>query len=210
MFLNQVALAAVAGDLRRLAPAQTRIILLSHGAESTDLLHLIRLRRTLPISGRVRPTAAMALGRVIAAESATRRCVDAVVALSAFDVEIERWIGARRVGWLPRLIEPDPLDWRPHGARLGYVGTLDHGPNLEGLVLALDAMDAQLGPAARVRTWSADPRISARGSRLVSPALIIWAPCSMRNWRRKLRVGTDFCIPSSARRAAAAPSWPRP
>jgi glycosyltransferase involved in cell wall biosynthesis len=77
------------------------------------------------------------LGEAILSECALRSHVDFVCALSPFDVELEHWIGARRVDWLPRMVVAAPLDWRPDGARLGFVGTLDHAPNLEGLVEVL-------------------------------------------------------------------------
>ena len=71
VFLNQVALAAIASEIRGFAPAASRTVLLSHGMESTDLLHLIRARKALPLSGRTRPTADIAIGRTIRAEVAT-------------------------------------------------------------------------------------------------------------------------------------------
>jgi hypothetical protein len=49
-----------------------------------------------------------------------------ICALSSFDVELERWVGARRVAWLPRIVEPDPINWRPVGTRRGFIGTLDY------------------------------------------------------------------------------------
>ena len=151
VFLNQVALAALVPDLRPLLNTGCKIILLSHGLESTDLLHLIRLRRRLPLSGRVRPTPAIALGHSILMESNFRKQIDLVCALSPFDAEIERWVGAARVGWLPRTIEPDPLEWRPIGERLGFLGTLDHAPNLEGLVNVLDSLICRETGSTRIR-----------------------------------------------------------
>jgi glycosyltransferase involved in cell wall biosynthesis len=92
------------------------------------------------LSGIVRPSAAAALGSAILAENRIRNHLDVVCALSPFDVDLERWVGALRVGWLPRIIEPIEFHWRPAGNRLGFVGTLDHGPNLEGLILVLDEL----------------------------------------------------------------------
>jgi hypothetical protein len=140
VFLNQISLASLASQLRPYLPVSCKIVALSHGLESTDLLHLIRLRNRLPLTGRVRPTASTALGQAVLAENAMSRHLDFVFALSPFDVELERWIGASRVGWLPRIVEPNPIDWRPLGTRLGFVGTLDHAPNLEGLVAVLDQL----------------------------------------------------------------------
>jgi hypothetical protein len=98
---------------------------------------------------------------VILMEAASRRHADAVVALSPFDVELEHWIGATHVGWLPRIITGQALDWRPEEARLGWVGTLDHAPNLEGLVHALDAMARLTSETPRVRVVGSHSRIGA-------------------------------------------------
>jgi hypothetical protein len=151
VFLNQVNLAPFARKIRRSLRAGCKIILLSHGLESTDLLHTIRARRRLPLSGRVRPTPALALGNSLLAECAFRVDVDIVCALSPFDVELERWVGAARVGWLPRIITSAALDWRPSGGRLGFIGTLDHAPNLEGLVTVLDKLMERVKGCLRIR-----------------------------------------------------------
>ena len=140
VFLNQVALAPLAPEIRRRISSSCKIVLLSHGLESTDLLHIIRLRRRFPLSGQARPSAAIALGRSILIENASRAHIDLVCTLSPFDAHLEQWVGAARVGWLPRVVKPAPLDWLPLGTRLGFVGTLDHAPNLEGLVEVLERL----------------------------------------------------------------------
>jgi len=66
-----------------------------------------------------------------------------VCALSPSDAHLEQWVGAARVGWLPRIVEPAPLDWLPLGKRLGFVGTLDHAPNLEGLAEVLERLSSR-------------------------------------------------------------------
>jgi Glycosyl transferases group 1 len=146
VFLNQVNLAS---GLRRLARRETvlrKTVLLSHGAEVTDLLHLIRARQTLPLSGRLRPTPRMALHKVLADEISARAGIEAAVCLSPFDADFERWLGVRRVTWIARTVTSAPLDWQPVDARFGFLGTLDHAPNLEGLVQVLDVLDRS-GPA---------------------------------------------------------------
>jgi glycosyltransferase involved in cell wall biosynthesis len=136
-------LAPLAREVRQLSPCHCKIVVLSHGLESTDLLHLIRLRRRFPLSGRVRPTPAIALGQAILCENASRANVDLVCALSPLDAHLEQWIGADHVVWLPRVVEPATLDWQPIGTRLGFVGTLDHAPNLEGLVEVLERLSSR-------------------------------------------------------------------
>jgi len=139
VFLNQTSLATLAPALKLLRP-NVKIILLSHGLESTDLLHSIRLCKSLPISFTPRPFANIVLGEALLKETKLRADIDLVCTLSPQDAAFERWISARSVLWLPRTVTPAPLDWKPRDRRFGFVGTLDHAPNLEGLVDALDAM----------------------------------------------------------------------
>jgi hypothetical protein len=143
VFLNQEVLAVLGPLLRSTLGARCKIVVLSHGLEHTDLLHIIRLRRSLPISGRTRPTASVLLGRIFLAEQHFRQFIDGVCAISPFDADVERWLGTRRVAWLPRVVTSQPLSWQPTPGRMGFVGTLDHAPNLEGLVAMLEAMAGQ-------------------------------------------------------------------
>src|SRR5581483_64743 len=101
VFLNQEVLAALGPFLRSALGERCRIVVLSHGLEHTDLLHFIRLRGRLPISGRTRPTASILLGRILLAEQRFRPFVDGVCAISPFDANVERFLGTRHVVWLP-------------------------------------------------------------------------------------------------------------
>jgi glycosyltransferase involved in cell wall biosynthesis len=151
VFLNQVDIAPIARHIRKSLPVGSEIVLLSHGLASTDLLHSIRVRRQFPLSGRERPTAMVALGNALMTENALRADIDVVCALSPFDVELEHWLGAKRVGWLPRVVTSAPLDWRPSGDRVGYIGTLDHAPNLEGLAMVLEQLTPRHSGQLRIR-----------------------------------------------------------
>jgi glycosyltransferase involved in cell wall biosynthesis len=216
IFLNQVALAGLGAQLRSLLPPSCKIVVLSHGLESTDLLHLIRLRSRLPLTFRVRPIPSIALGHAILTENAMRQYVDLVCALSPSDVELERWIGASRVGWLPRIVEPKPIDWHPLGTRLGFVGTLDHAPNLEGLVAVLDQLAEfadignlrirVVGSPGKTGAWLANkyPSVDYLGQ-LDDGQLRIEATtwngfihpifCSARGCSTKLATAIAWCIP---------------
>ncbi len=155
VFLNQVTLAGLAAKLRGSLPAGCRIVLLSHGAEITDLAHAARVRRYAPLSARMRPTPSIALGLVLADERNAREEIDLVVNLSSFDRDLEHWFGVRQSIWLPRIVEPAPLAPEVAAGRLGFVGTLDHAPNLEGLVLVLEALEAIQAPVeARIVSGS--------------------------------------------------------
>jgi hypothetical protein len=139
LLLNQVALAGALDEIGPPGSGPARV-LFSHGCEITDMVHTARLRHRLPLEARLRPTPSLALGSVLADEARTRSLVDGVVAISPFDAECEVWLGTKRVIWLPRTVKSVPLDWAPTKGRFGYVGTLNHAPNLEGLVSVLDAL----------------------------------------------------------------------
>ena len=98
VFLNQVSLAVYASAFRRVVPQSCKIVVLSHGLESTDLLHLIRLRHKLPLSGRIRPAPDMALGKILLDENALRADIDLVCALSPLDVVLVFLTDPSRIG----------------------------------------------------------------------------------------------------------------
>jgi hypothetical protein len=195
VFLNQVALAPLARKIRRRIPSDCKIVVLSHGLESTDLLHLIRLRQRFPLSGRVRPTAAIALGQAILCEQTSRGHIDLVCALSPFDAHLEQWVGAARVGWLPRVVKPAPLDWLPLGTRLGFVGTLDHAPNIEGLVEVLDRLSLRNDAGGlRVRVIGG-PRVTGRWLVRKYPLVDYLGPLGDPELREEARTWNGFLHP---------------
>lgn len=140
IFLNQVNLASALARLQNPERVRPKVVLLSHGAEVTDLLNLIRARQCLPLSGKLRPTPKHTLHNVLTDEVTARAGVQAAVCLSPFDADFERWLGVLEVTWIPRTVTPRPLDWKPIANRFGFLGTLDHAPNLEGLVAVLEAI----------------------------------------------------------------------
>ena len=140
VFLNQHSLGGLISLLRRELPAGTKYVVLSHGLESTDFLHGLRAPGGAPRPGTSLRDATM-LGWRIIQEARHARVTDHVFCLAEFEKEIEHWIGAHDVTVIPRIVDPAPLAWSPTGRRLGYVGTLDHPPNYEGLVLFLDALE---------------------------------------------------------------------
>lgn len=163
VFLNQVNLASISAELRTLLPSDCRIVVLSHGLESTDLLHALRLKDELSFTLPRYFFAKQLLGDSLLREASYRRNVDLVLCLSPFDVELERWLGARRAAWLPRTISAAPLKWNPHGDRVGFVGTLDHPPNIEGLLLFLPSITAKAGSAGvRIRVVGEPSRVGQR------------------------------------------------
>lgn len=198
VFLNQVTVAAIAEELRAQLPESCKIIVLSHGLESTDMLHAIRIKDKMPISWRSFPLPGMLLGSTIISEANYRRGVDLVISLSPFDASLELWLGVKQSIWLPRMIKPEPIDWHPSQFQFGFVGTLSHPPNLEGLVQALDAMqklDSRMrvrivGGPADIGEWVQSNHQNANYlGKLDDAALRIEA----RTWRAFLH--PVFCIP---------------
>lgn len=161
VFLNQEVLSEFAADIRPLLPKGCRIVVLSHGLEITDFVHIVRTRGHLPVNLRIRPTPAAALGGILMSECRARNHVDAVCAISPFDADLERWLGTRHVAWLPRLVKPRPLEWRPTAGRMGFVGTLDHVPNLDGLIQILEVMAEDRDSSLRMRIVGGSPHIGA-------------------------------------------------
>jgi glycosyl transferase family 1 len=136
VFLNLVNLAPLAALVRRRLDPSCRIVLLSHGLESVDYLARAGARDGNSRSARV-------LGRTLAQEARHREAIDHVFCLAPFEVEIERWLGAASVSWLPRTIPcRPPLHWTPSRGRIGFVGTLDHHPNRDGLLAFLESLAA--------------------------------------------------------------------
>ena len=140
IFLNQVDLAPLAKELRRCLGLNVKIVLLSHGLHSADILHNIRIETASFGRANAKRRDLLWLARHLTAENDQRRFMDHVFCLSEFEVGLERWIGSRSVSWLPRIVEPKPLAWQPTTGRFGFVGTLDHPPNAEGLNLFLKAL----------------------------------------------------------------------
>jgi hypothetical protein len=146
VFLNVVDVAPLASPLRHHLPEGCRIVLLSHGLESADYLHTLRADGGGIPFAQTSSGSLLRLGRQLMAECRQRQDIDHVFCLAPFEVELERWLGARSVDWLPRTIPQAALAWQPDFSRIGFVGTLDHPPNREGLELFLKALEP-LAPA---------------------------------------------------------------
>lgn len=136
VFLNQVDALPIAPQLRRTNP-NLKIILLSHGAQFVDDFLAISDSNSLNQSKR------SLLADTVLDEMNFRKELDHVFTLSEQEVAFERWLGAKSASWLPRTISPKPLDWKPTAGRVGFVGTLGHPPNYEGLFSVLSNLQNQ-------------------------------------------------------------------
>ncbi|AEW02995.1 hypothetical protein A4D02_03100 [Niastella koreensis] len=140
VFLNMASVVRYAKPLKERFGDKVKVIMLSHGNHSGDFLHLITkpltkqsaLRRTL---NKIR------LGWLIATEAIHRvSYLDGVVTLSETEKQIENWFGGKRVEFLPRRLYADFLPYTPVAGRVGFVGRLDHPPNLQGVSILFDAL----------------------------------------------------------------------
>lgn len=135
IFLNTQEAAPLALELDRIAPGNFHVVALSHGLDSMDYFHEVRLRLGRP----GRPEEHW-LGAQLFAEMQQRRRLAAVLCLSETDRLFEHWIGARHVHVVPRILSETPLDRHPQPGRAGTVSTLNHHPNREGIVLLAAAL----------------------------------------------------------------------
>jgi hypothetical protein len=140
IFFNLVDVAPLAESIRARISEECKIILLSHGMESVDYLHEIRAKGGGKAFSRATRSELYMLSQKLVAEARQRQYIDHVFCLTSVEAEIERWLGAKNVTWLPRIIPVRCLRWRPHHSRIGFVGTVSHSPNAEGLILFLEEL----------------------------------------------------------------------
>jgi hypothetical protein len=141
LLLNQVNLAGALLDDPRGSLLAPKTVLLSHGAEVTDLLHQVRSPKRVGLEqGRA---SMRVVNRVLYDEIRSRRGIAGAVCLCPFDADFERWLGVKRTVWIPRTVTADAIDWAPVHGRFGFLGTLNHAPNLEGLLEVLEVIEAQ-------------------------------------------------------------------
>lgn len=140
VFINMASLVRYAKPIKEKFGDRIKIILMSHGNHSGDFLHLI----TKPIKrvGILRNFLnKIRLGLLLSTESEFRiKYLDAVVALSETEMQIENWFGAKKSLFVPRRLESAFLDYHPVLKRVGFVGRLDHPPNLQGMEILLKAL----------------------------------------------------------------------
>lgn len=136
--LNQVDLIPLVPALRASRP-RVRVVVLSHGNESGDYLHEVVRGSNSDLT---RSVGIHRLGNLLYKEAEAYAEVDAVLCLSETERHINLWLGAKEAVVVPRTWSPNFLDWDPISKRVGFVGTLNHPPNFEGLRRLLEAMVA--------------------------------------------------------------------
>jgi hypothetical protein len=144
VFLNNSEPLIAAGAIKKQIGDRVRLIFLSHGVESTDFLNDLHLgNESIPAFQR-KP---WWVGQLFLSELEQRRHLDGVVCMSEEDVLFERWLGSKSTCFLPRMVQPQPLEWHPVPNRVGTVGTLGHIPNLDGI----RRFAAELGQHSQMR-----------------------------------------------------------
>jgi hypothetical protein len=149
--LNQVALIGFAPLLRKRYGARLKIIVLSHGNESGDYLHEI-VRGAHPKNWIAKTRDIFRLGALIYCESTGfTHGVDLLLCLSETELQINSWLGATNVLFIPRTFNPVDIGWSPTEGRLGFVGSLNHKPNFDGLVSVIRAVENLGDTCVRIR-----------------------------------------------------------
>ena len=139
VFINMSSAMRYAKPVKEEFGKKVKVILLSHGNHSGDFLHLIG--RPVDKTGDLKKwIKKFRLGMLISTESDFRiHYLDGVVAISETERQIENWLNAKQTLFFPRLLKQSFLDHQPQLSRIGFVGRLDHPPNLQGIALLCDA-----------------------------------------------------------------------
>lgn len=139
VFINKAELVRFSKMIKQLNQS-VKVVILSHGNESGDFLGDItrgfyQYNIVRKIINKVR------LGLNIYTESYFRvRYVDLVLVMSETEAQLEYWLGAKKVLFIPRIFNSEYIEWNPNGKKIGYIGTLSHTPNLSALYSVLDAI----------------------------------------------------------------------
>jgi hypothetical protein len=150
VFLNLTELTPLAEPLKSVRPS-LKIAVLSHGAESVDDFHSLRIKSARTDGRPATIRERLKLSDQLLDEAAARRFIDHIFVLAPFEVEVERWLGARRATWIPRQVKRRPLEWKPVHGRMGFVGMLDHWPTVEALEHWLPELSKLVGDDIRLR-----------------------------------------------------------
>lgn len=135
VFFNQINLAHWAKKIKPEVSSEVRFIGLSHGNESGDYLHDITQSAQTSLLKTWR------LGKLITKEKAIfSDYLDGVIVISNNDYYIDQWLGAQKVLYLPRILKPDVISWEPIDHTIGFVGTLNHLPNKQGIERVADEL----------------------------------------------------------------------
>lgn len=139
VLFNQLNIAHWATSIRAKISIPLKCIGLSHGNESGDYLYEITKQDKSPTL-----IETWRMGKLITKEKLLfSTTLDAVVTISEHESYINQWLGADKILYLPRILEPKFIKWEPEENVIGFVGTLDHFPNYHGIELLANQLHAK-------------------------------------------------------------------
>ena len=130
VFFNQLNLSHWTTKIKERVSADVKFIGLSHGNESGDYLYDITKTANTSILQTWR------LGKLLIKEKIMfSELLNGVITISDNETYIDQWLGAQNILFLPRILEPHFINWQPEANTIGFVGTLNHLPNIAGIKL---------------------------------------------------------------------------
>lgn len=134
VFINLSSASAVSKVIKDRYNDEVKIILCSHGIEAGDFIHhSVRFKNLLPkLQGL---TSSYKLGKILQNELLFRlNYFDLILTVSEIETAIEKWLGAKKTFFVPRVFSMSFIEWKPIIGRLGFVGDISHYPNYYGLL----------------------------------------------------------------------------
>jgi len=140
VFINLSSASAVSKVIKHRYKDEVKIILCSHGIEGGDLLHhSVRFKNLLPKLHSF--TYPYKLGKILQNELLFRlKYFDLILTVSEIESAIEKWLGAKKIFFVPRVFSESFIEWKPIIGRLGFVGDISHYPNYYGLLKLCEAI----------------------------------------------------------------------
>ncbi len=134
VFINHATAVRYAKPIRDHFGFDVKVYMLSHGNDSGDFLHSI----TKPIKKYNLLTKyrdIFRLGRLLYTESLHRKkYLDGVLTVSEIEENLEKWLGASKVIYTPRVINKETnFKLNTDYSKIGFIGRLDHPPNYHGI-----------------------------------------------------------------------------
>lgn len=146
ILMNMSNLAPLAEFIKKKFP-EKKIYILSHGNESGDLIsEITRYKENQSIVKKYFRD--FRLGRTIRVEAELRQeFIDGIFCISEVEEQIEKWLGAKSVFFIPRTIQRELIEYKPQLNKIGFLGDLSHKPNFDGLyklLIAIKKLDLRI------------------------------------------------------------------
>ena len=133
VFINHASAVRYSEVLKQYFGESIKICLLSHGNDSGDFLHTLTKPLNKPHGIKLYKQV-FKLGRLLYYETLSRnRYLNMILTVSEVEKEIENWIGAKKVFYIPRAIHKEfKSELKTNYKKGGFMGRLDHQPNFIG------------------------------------------------------------------------------